>query len=801
MRQLRQDVRITLRGLGHSPTFTATVVLVLGLGIGMAVAMFTVFEAVLLRALPVLEQDRIVVPRTVDASGVDIAMAPQELDELRRESRTLSDVAGVAHQGAFAYPMVEGDQSIVLDQARVTGNFFELLGARPALGRLLRPEDDVIGAPPVLVLSYETWRRQFGGDSAIVGRQLTDPYLQWSYTIIGVAPAGLGYPVGVDYWIPPPIRDSPLDAIARLTPNVTMATARGDFFSTMQAIDGQRAASGQLAAIAGVEIRTFPQAVVGDVRPALRVLTAAVVLLLLIACVNVGNLLLLRLTTRAHEIAIRRALGASSVDIARQLLVESGTLTVGGGLVGFAGGGALLRLLLAFAPAGLPQMDLIRFGGASAWITAAVTTVAVVLVGILPLLTVIRGNLASPLRFNTRSSDTKARLRVRQWLVGSQVALALVMLAGAGLLVHSLERLERVKLGYTADHLSFLSLTVPITPATAGETFTTLLEEVAPRLRALPGVIALTPAGVRPFMGPHVFTSGWEAEGQAPTGRNENRIVPVEVGGPEYFRTLDIPLLRGRGLLDSDGENSPGVVVVSEAAARLFWPGQDPIGKRIRFAGDTSAASWRTVVGIAGDIRYRTLRVARPTMYVPWRQFGFGGLVAVRTTSSLQGMLPAMRRVVHEVNPEASIVRAQTMDELLASQLTLSKLSSLLLSGFGLVALLLVAIGLYGVMASAVRERTRELGVRAALGASPERLRREVLQQAFTVAGAGALVGIAGALATSRLLGSLLFQVSPTDPVALVGACGLLLVVALLAAFIPARRATAIDPAQALRAE
>jgi predicted permease len=277
-------------------------------------------------------------------------------------------------------------------------------------------------------------------------------------------------------------------------------------------------------------------------------------------------------------------------------------------------------------------------------------------------------------------------------------------------------------------------------------------------------------------------------------------MVPLEVGGPDYFRTFGIPIVRGRGFTVADGKNGPQVAVISEAVARRAWPNENPIGKRIKFWGPDTL-TWRTVVGVAGDLRYRSLRDATPTVYLPWSQGYWQGAFAVRTSGTLSTVLPAMTRELRELDPRLSLWNARTMDDLLAAPLAQPRLSAMLLSGFGLMALLLAAVGLYGVMASAVREQTREIGVRAALGATPERLRRDVLRQALAVSSAGALVGVAGALAGSRLLTSLLFQVSPTDPMAMLGACATLLLVALLAAYLPARRATRIDPAQALRAE
>jgi putative ABC transport system permease protein len=794
------DLRLALRALRRSPTFTATAVLILGLGIGMAVAMFTVTDTVLLRPLPVRDQEGIVLPRIVDSRGVDLALAPKDLDELRDASRTMSAIAGEAHQGAFGTVLLDGDRPLVLRAGWVTGNFFDVLGARPVLGRLFHTEDESLTEPSVLVLSYDTWRRRFNGDSGVLGRQVTNPYTRRRYTIVGVAPAGLAYPASTEYWSPR-VYGGGLDVVARLAPTATPAAARAEFFSTMREMY-RKQHTRNWEEVAGARIRMFSQAVLGDVRPVLQVLTAAVTLLLVLACVNVGSLVLLRVATRTHELAVRRSLGATTGDVARLLLVETGALAIGGGSLGFFLAVALLRVLLVLEPAGLPRTDLIRLESAPLGAAVGVTLLAVLLVGVLPALAATHTNLASPLRIDARSgSETRARKHVRRWFVATQVALAIVVLAGAGLLARSLDRLLRIDLGYRADRLSLLWLAVPVSPNDGEARFTAILDRIPPALHALPGVTAITPVEAQPFFGPQIFNAPWEVEGRSSSNLSEYPRIPIEAGGPEYFSTLEIPLLRGRGFLDSDGENAPKVVVVSEGAARLLQLGAHPIGQRIRAAGDTGAGAWRTVVGIAGDIHFRSLREATPTIYLPSRQYFFQGLFAVRTIGPLAGLLPSMRRAVHDADPAVDIVRTETMEDLLAHQRALPTLSTLLLSGFGLVAMMLAAVGLYGLMASVVRDQTREIGVRMALGATPAQLRRAVLRAALGVTAAGAAAGLAAALVSSRFLTALLFQVSPADPITLAAVCVLLMGVGCGAAYVPALRATKVDPTVALRHE
>lgn len=803
MDRIKHDVRIALRGFRRSPSFTITAVLILAIGIGMAVAMFTVFDAVLVRPLPVRDQDRIVELFTYrNDPKTDFWLPSDDLPKVAATSKTLRDIAGVAHWGAVVAPLLDGDRPLAFNRTIVTGNFFDVLDSRPSLGRVLQPSDGAPGAEPVLVVSYNAWRTQFGGDSAIVGRRLLEPYTRSNYRVVGVAAPGLDYPAGVGVWMASwqPAGKVAVIAVARLAPNATVSAAQAEFFGTMKQLGPERG-------YVGVHIETFAHAVLGDVRPILVVLSAAVVLLLLIACVNVGNLLLLRAASRARELSIRRALGATYGDIVRQLVVESGLLGLVGGVTGLLCAAALIRILLAYAPPQLPRTDVIGLAGTPVFMALAVTVLAVFAFGVVPAFVASHGQLASPLRFDSRSgTETRARRQVRNALVASQVALALVMLAGAGLLGRSLDRLQHIRLGYTSERLSILTMSFPSglfqdsTGAFSEAKARVLGEQLSSALRAVPGVVALTPVVIPPFLGANVFVDRLDKEGQTPQEAAANALVPLEAGGAEYFRTFGIPIRAGRAFTDADRETAPPVAVVSEAIARRLWPNENPIGKRIRYWSRDSTA-WRTVIGVAGDIRYRSLRESAPAVYLPWRQGFWQGGFAIRTAGDLSALLPAIRRATHEVNPQVTLWDARTMEDLLAKPLAQPRLSAFLLGGFAFVSMLLAAIGLYGVMSSTVRGNMRELGVRAALGASPERLRRGVLAHALTVTGAGAAAGLVVALPSSRLLAKLLFEVSPADPIAMLGSAALLLVVALIAAYMPARHATRVDPVQALRSD
>lgn len=810
MERLGDDLRFAVRSLRRTPTFAIAVLLILGLGIGMAVAMVTTVTEVLVRRLPVQDQDRIAVLWTYNVPTIEMSALGSDMSAIRHAVRTMRAVAGVVHWGAVRTPLLDGDHTLVLGLAYVTANYFDVLGARPALGRLLRPEDDASGASPVVVLSHGLWQSQFGGSLSVIGRHLVDPWTRQSYAIVGVAPAGLDYPVGADCWkaMGTETANTVVLAVGRLAPGATLNAARAEFFSIVSRLQpGWK--------LTGATAETLTTAVVGNFRPILVAITSAAGLLLLIACINIGTLFLIRAATRAGELAVRRALGASYWDTVRQLIVESGLLAVAGGALGVACAAGMLRAFVAFAPPKMPHLDDVRLHGSLLGATIGVTSIAVLLFGVVPALVAAQANAESSLRWDARSGrETRQRRTVRQWLVASQVALALVMLSGAGLLARSLLGLERLRLGYQTAHLSILSLALDVSKYDSTAAIDPVVEQVEAGIRAIPGVSAVTPILMPPFLGTNVWHPPFEAEGQSAVPSGTYPDFPIEIAGTQYFRAFEIPIIRGRGFAESDRENAPPVVVVSQSVAHRFWPGQDPIGKRIRLpraslspgtavqASDEPYLVWRTVVGVVPDTRFRTLRESSPMVYYPWQQYqSWQGIIAVRSTGDARGLAAAIQNTVKAIDPTIAVYGVRSMDELLGVPLAEPRLTALLLTAFGTVALLLAAVGLFGAMSSAVREQTREIGIRVALGATPALIRGSVIRRAFVVISTGMAVGLAVALATTRVLGSLLYQVSPADPITLAFACVVLLVIAGVAAYLPARRATRIDPIVALRAD
>ncbi|HXT14913.1 MAG TPA: ADOP family duplicated permease [Gemmatimonadaceae bacterium] len=824
---VRRDLSYTARTLRRSPTFSVTVVLILGLAIGMSSAMFTVFRAVLLERLPVQQQDRI-----VELSGVaggaasEVPILPSQLRRLRDQSRTLQAAAGMAHWRVFADALLDGDRRLSLREAVVTDQFFNVLGARPAAGRLFHTGDAVqwgaaiTGRAPVAVLSHAAWMRYFGGDPSILGRSIRSPKMNWTMTIVGVAPPGLDYPRGVEYWVAADYGS--LDVVARLAPNATPETARQEFQAFLA--HDPDVAKYEGGSALGAQVHTLTQMVIGDARPALLALGAAVALLLVLACTNIGNLLLLRAASRVREMAVRRALGASAADLVRQLLCESVLLALAGGTLGVLLARVLLDALVRLAPTGLPRTDLITVAGTPLLAGAVVTAATAVLFGAIPAFVAVRFDLSSPLRSDTRSGTEGRRLRrVRQALVASQIALAMIVLAGAGLLVRSLARLTALDLGYETAHVTMLNFSLPwvqyagdCKPAgtlTAADsvrwnrcystTNYTAHERVMTNLRAVPGVEAVSPEAVPPFLGTNVWEGRFAAQEQTTAESKANPWFGFDAVGPEFFRALGAPIVAGRAFTDADNEDAPRVAVITERVAKQLWPNQSyqsVVGKRLRESEDQTPDSLITVVGVARDFHYRQHRESTPTVFRPYRQVLAQGYLVVRTHGSGVSA-SAMRRAVEDAGGGATFIRAESMDDLIAPQLATPKFDALLLSIFALAAVVLAAVGLYGIMASAVAQQQRELGIRMALGATSNGVRNMVLRQAFTVAGAGTIVGLAGALVGSRLLTSMLFGVTPFDPPTLAGVSLLLLAIAAVAAYIPARRATTIDPARALRAE
>jgi predicted permease len=806
MTSLLQDARIGLRSLRRTPAFAVTAILTLGLGIGLATAVFTVADALLLRRLPVRDQDRIAVLWGEKRDGT-FDNHPLGLDEARAfapRAHSLERVGFFNYEGAHAVVVRDGGRVSRINRALVSGDFFGVLGARPVLGRALRPEDDLAGAVPVAVLSHAGWQRKFGGDSSVLGRRIVTHIGGLSYTIVGVMPQGLDYPQGTEFWASATrtIPTARLEHIAvyvvgRVARGATPTDARAELTGFLKRADApwwQRDLTGV--------VHTLPRLVLGETGPALIVFAAAAGLLLLITCVNVANLLLVRGLARVREVAVRSALGASRGRIATQLLAENSILAIAGGAFGIVVAAAAVRIFVAFAPAAIPRLDEIGLNATALAGAVVITGIAMSVFALAPAVMTSRVDAQQVLRSGTRQSGGRRARRLTEALVAGQLALALLVLSAAGLIARSLTRLQGAELSFDPSRLLISELALRVDQFDNTTKQLALLERLLPRLRATPGVRAASPVVAVPYSGSHGWDGRPALEGQSPEQAANNPMLNMELVAPDYFATLGIPVLQGRGFTDADREGAPTVVLLSRSAARRYWPGQNPIGKRLRFGGDLERLL--TVVGIVPDTRYRDLRDARPSIYFPLRQPFFPyvpWVLAIRTAGPPGDMVPTVRRVVEETAPGVALANAAPFETYLARPLAQPRLNALLLAVFAAAAVTLAAIGLFGVMATMVRQRTRELGVRMALGATARDLRRMVMRRGLTIAAAGAVVGLLAALLANRLLASMLYEVSPTDGATLAAVTIALLVVAALASLIPARSSTRIDAVIALRAE
>jgi predicted permease len=822
MTRLLHHLRLSARTLRREPRFATAAVLTLALGIGLATAVFTVADGVLLRPMPVVEQDRLVVlaGRTPDGRMENWPLSVEDGRAFARATRALSRVSFFGYEGAVPKPVRVADVRVGgggpddsppraageitrLRRALVAGDYFAVLGATPVLGRALRPEDDVAGAPPVVVLSHRAWRERFGGARDVVGRRLTYADDGAAATVVGVMPAGLDWPRGTEMWaavratVPPAaLPYAAQHVLGRLAPGATAEQARAELTAFFRR-DG---APPPIRALSGVA-HTLPSRVVGDTRPAVLAFAAASALLLVITCVNVANLLLVRGLARVREVAVRLALGGGRRRLVAERLVEHALLAAAGGALGVLVAAAAVRAFVALAPAGLPRLDVVRLDLTALGAAVAITAVTMLLFAVVPALRATRVAPAAALRSGTRVGQGRGARLTAEGLVAGQLALALLVVSAAVLLGRSFVRLERADLAFDASRLVVAELALRVDRYPTPERQLAALDQVAARVAALPGVRAVSPVVSRPFSG----NAGWDArlvrEGQSRQEAAANPMLNMEVVAPDYFAAFELPARRGRTFTADDRAGAPAVVVLSEAAARTYFPDGDAVGRRlVAVAGEGLV----TVVGVVPDTRYRELREARATIYFPLAQSQFPfapTTLAIRTGGAPETLVPALARAVAEAAPGVELASAAPFAHYRDAPLAQPRLNALLLAVFAGAALLLAAVGLFGVMATTVRQRTRELGVRQALGATPRAVARLVLGRGLAVSLVGAAAGVGGALALNQLLAGLLYEVSPTDGATLAAAALALLVVGALASALPARAGARVDPVRALRAE
>ena len=816
---LRRDLQYALRSLRRRPGFTALTVLTLALGIGATSAIFSVVNGVLLQPLPYHRPHDVMTIHTRLEGDPRAGLSLPEYFDIREQARAFSGVAAFS-DGSLT--LTGSGTPERLQAGFVTAEAMPLLGVPPARGRAFTAAEDLPGRPPVVLLSDGLWRRRFGADPEVIGRTLILDDLPT--TVLGVMPPGFQLPAhyagaGMEIW-----------TLLQLDPAVDRSERGWHWLSVMGRLRPGTDAEGagrEVAALMGGMLQRYPneydadfsgtaspaaEELVGDIRPVILVLMGAVGLLLLIACANVASLVLARAESRQREIALRAALGARAGRIVRQLLTESVALAVAGGLLGLLVAMWGIRALVAAAPPTLPRLGAIGIDGWVLAFTAAITLSTGVLFGLAPALQAARPDLSGALTEGGRGGSAGlGRQRFRRGLVVSQIALALVLVAAAGLLIQSFARMRGVDPGFVPERL--LTARVELSPVRyeSNEQIRTFYNRLVRRLESLPGVHSAAAVKALPMTQLELGDWSFVREGMhsLPPRPSEWSLAYWQTTSPGYFETMRIPVLRGRGIEATDRIGTPGVAVINRTLASQVWPGGDALGQRILLGGGATDSIWRAVIGIVGDVRHRGLDAApRPEIYLPHAQFPAGTGTPLRTLRLVlrsEGdpalLTGALRAAVAELDPDLPVVEVQTMEEALGAWAAERRLTMLIVGAFAMLALALGAVGVYGVMAHLVVQRTREIGIRMALGALPREILGLVLSQGAWLAGLGIAAGVVVALAATRLLAGLLFGVEPTDPATFVATAAALAIVAGIASVLPAVRAVRTDPVDALRAE
>ena len=798
-----RDVSYSVRTLLKNYAFTFVVVVTLALGIGANTAIFSFANGILLRPLPYPQSERLaVIDETALKQGME-SMAvsfPNFLDW--REQNTVFQDIGI-YWSSERFTLTGGGEPIELRGSFISHGLFEILRVSPQLGRTFTANEDRPDEDAVVILGHNLWQRNFGGDANIIGRKIV--LSNRARTVVGVMPAGFRFPEVSELWAPIALTpemftrtDHGLLAIARLQNGVSFQEAQAEMTNIAARIEQQHPVTNEGL---GVRVTSLHKTLTGDYREALLILLGVVGCVLLVACVNVANLMLARATARQKEFALRAALGASRWRIMRQLLVESLVLSVIGGALGFVLSIWALRLLLTAIPIQLPfwmnfSVDLRVLG-----FTAAITLLTGLMFGAVPALQTSRVDLNDTLKEGGRGSSG-VRSRARSLLVVTEIALSLVVLVGAGLMIQSFLRLKRVNIGLDAQNVLSAGVSLPRAKYTEGDQRATFFKQLLERLRNLPGVEAASATATLPLggddWGRSLTVDGFPVLplGQAPS-------IQHTVVSPDYFRTMGIPLLSGRDFNDADAKGSPDVTIIDERLAREYWPNESPIGKRVRFGPPEDNEPWHTIVGVVATVRHQRIQEdTRKSVYLPHQKIPVRGLaLVVRTTSSPPEFVGAIRREVAQLDPDLPVSEVLTMDEVVAESIWQPRLYATLFGAFAGGALLLALIGIYGVMAYLVQTRTHEIGVRMALGATTRDVFKLIVGRGMKLTAVGVLIGVGGAIALTRLMRSLLFNTSATDPVTFIFISLLLSLAAFLACYIPARRAAKVDPLVALRYE
>jgi putative ABC transport system permease protein len=810
---LIRDIRYSARKLLRTPGFTAIVVGTLALAIGATTAVFSIVNGVLLEPLSLRDASRVVSVSSVGRDGKRNMMSLPDFFDYRAQSKLVAAMS--AMDGGTHNLTGTGGEPIRLTGSRVNANFFEVVGVAPILGRGFIRGDDEKGAGRTVVLSEGLWRSQFASDPAVIGRELMIDGRP--YTVIGVVPP-IEIPRANDVWlplIPENGEDDPsnrgahfLRGVGRLAPGASVERAAVELSQIARRLAQQYPESN---ANFGATVIPLQEAIVGNVRPALLVMLAGVGFVLLIACANVANLLLVRASTRETEIAVRTALGAAKRRLVRQLVTESMLLSLGGTVVGTALAAWAVDAVKAFGPGGVPRLSNVTMDARVLVFSVAAAILTGLLFGLAPALHAAKTNVGQMLKESARgSSGRRGTRRTRGALVVAEMALAVILLIGAGLLARSFVALTNVDTGYRAENVVTMSVSLPNAKYPWDQQAISFVHQVLDRVRQLPEVQSAAVAFGRP-LSENGMRGSFERTDRPRSTPDRRLVADIRVVTPEFFSTLHIPIVAGRGLQTTDSPNAPQAVVVSQAFVKQFYPSENPLGKHIVIGwgrqrsenkADTVNAGGE-IVGVIGDVKsYGASEAAPATIYLPFDQAPIGDVsVIVRATASATLTINGTRSAIKEVDGDLPVFDVKKMTDVVAESVAQPRFYAILLGSFAGIALVIAALGIYGVISYAVTQRTRELGIRIALGAQRERVVRLVIGQGLTLTLCGIAVGIAGAFMLTRLIATLLFGVAPADPLTFVGVATMFVLVACLASYLPARRAAGVDPIIAMRAE
>lgn len=814
METILQDVRYAFRQMLKGPGFAIIAVVTLALGIGANTAIFSVVNGVLLRPLGFQEPDRLVrvwhIPPPQSFPGIDrFSVSAANYVDWEKENHVFDQMAIYSYRG---FTLTNNGRPEQVDASAVSPKFFQVLGVQPLFGRWLLPDEDQQGRSNVVVLSYPYWQQHFGSNRDIVGRNIVMD--ERNYLVAGVMPSFFRFPDYAQMWTPMAWTDAERAVrgehhsivIARLKPGVTVKAAQAEMNTISSRLEQLYPADDKGW---GAVVVPLHEDLVSDVRPAMLVLLGAVACVLLIACVNVANLILARAFSRQKEIAIRTALGASAGRVLRQVLTESVVLSLIGGALGLALAPLGVRLIMAFLADKVPSSVEVGLDGTVLAFTAAISLATGLLSGLIPGLRLARKNLAKTLKEGLGRTDTDTGGNsTRSVLVVAEVALSLVLLMAAGLMIRSFQRLHNVNPGFDPQGVLTANVAVSSKEFSTPDQQVNFFDQVLQQVRALPGVesaglvdsIPLTGGSHQPIA----------IDGRPVVAMSEQPEVDVRQVSPGYMKTMHIPILRGRDISESDLAGRPGVILISESMARQFWPNEDAVGKHLTLSFFPGIS--REVVGIAGDVKLDSLDQTRApgALYMPlaqvsappampWRSFGM--TLVVRSAGNSAGLSSAVENTVHKVNQQVAVRDVFPMDRVVADSLSQQRFSVLLLGTFAGLAVVLAAVGIYSVLSFSVKRRVNEIGIRMALGAGLHHVLRMVVYEGMRLALLGVLIGVVVALALGRVMANLIFQVRPSDPLTFLAVALLLAMVAFLASVIPAYRAAKVDPMKALRYE